>query len=244
MKTKQRIDNLSIRVKIIIVTTFMAIIVALVVYSVLQRRYQEHQDNIIQQSQIMLAIKDGKINALITTVANRDSSTQVLIDENKKKDELLKRSEANKKIIADKYRNELARQQKLSDSAAYILFLSNMGCSDFKGGRYDSSYLVPIESLWAANGVVAENNMLTSLNKVLAYDATVYKMKIKTLDNIVSERHKDIVDLQSALKISDSKSADYGQQIDALNKKIKSNKRKTTITYIVGSLALIGALIL
>lgn len=244
METKEWINGLSVRTKIIISAIFLATIVAAIIYVGEERRYQHNQYDVIAAANIALEIKTGKINALLAVMDNRDSATRVLVAENHKKDELLKNSEANKKLIAEKYRQELARQQTLSDTAAYRLFLFNVGCNTFKGGKYDSAYLVPIESLWAANGVAAENNMLASLNKILTYDATVYKMKIKDLDAIVANGDKNIVDLKSALQVSESKKNEYGQQIDSLNKKIRSNKRKTVVTYIVGSLALIGAIIL
>lgn len=232
MNAKQWVLGLSLKTKIIIAVSIVAIIITALAINGIQNKIDTNIARIIESSNLAIEKKNGEIKALLSTVALRDSINKGLSVDIKKKDDLLAYSESRRKILGDNLKKEMQRQSTLTKEEAYRLFLKSTGGENFKGGTYDSSYLVPIESIWNANGSIAENSMLAADNKELQFEAQVYRSKIVDLNNKVKNLDANCVELKQALTISDSKSEEYLAQIKAKDKAIKKLKRNNKFSII------------
>jgi len=239
---KQWVDGLPIKVKTIVATTFVVLLIAVLVGRAVINNNIKKSEKLLADKELIISQKDGEIRALLAQVEIRTKANADLKKENDKKDVLLAASDRSKELIRQKYLAELQAHKKLSAEEQYQLFLTNTGAKDFVGTRYDSNYMAPMESIVNTNNVYSERNMLISANKTLLFDVSQYKAKINNLNTEVANGEQSLEDVRSALFISDSKGADYQAQIDVLKKEVKQVKRRCKITVGGVILLLLGAL--
>lgn len=151
----------------------------------------------------------------------------------------------NKLIDINKlYEKELTRVQQLPDDSAVGLFLDTSDCPDCEIIKYDSGYIVPLESIQFYNLMAVDFDNLKMVNRNNEEDIIILNTKCKNNDFTISAQETLNKALRDDITANKGIIAEKDKQVNMWAKKYQKQRIKTVLIGVGGVIAFISALLL